>query len=81
MTFRIEAAEKVVEGSQITSGNNLEVVERKTRKAAFNAAEKLLKRKDIYSVWVTQFSDEDDDPVGAWFKYEDDASFKAHGGW
>ena len=78
MTYTVEAGEKIIDRhGQIATGDNIYSVERKALKAAKNWAEKMLKRKDVLSVWIHEFPNGawEDDYSTQWSKYEDDLDY------
>ena len=80
--FKVEAAEKIKVGSGFESGDTIISAEYTNLTQAKKAGEKLLKRKDIFSVWVTQLEvAEYGDPIYQWKKYESDSKWTGGDYW
>jgi hypothetical protein len=74
--YRVEGAEKITNNGMIESGGTIFSNTFKTESQAKKAADKILKRKDILSVWVYKVeADEQGDPLYQWVKYEDDVKW------
>ena len=79
--FEIRAAEKIIRNGETQSGDDIVWEKRRTKKAAFSLGDKLLKRPDIYSVWITHWIEDEaagwkyiglEDPIEQYSKYEYD---------
>ena len=80
--YNIEGAEKIVNGTQIESGDTIEWANAETLIDAKRKANAILKRTDIYSVWIYKFSVTEiyGDPICQWVRYDGDA-WKVNAGW
>tara|TARA_R110001632_G_scaffold143061_2_gene259026 strand:- start:189 stop:455 length:267 start_codon:yes stop_codon:yes gene_type:complete len=76
--YKIRSAEKIIQEFEIVSGDTVDYAERKTLKAAQNIANKYLKNKNIYSVWIEAHAWDqygknwEGDYFGQWSKYENE---------
>ena len=80
--YKIEGAEKIINGKSIESGGTIDWANAETLNEAKSKANAMLKRKDIYSVWIYKFdlSDLQGDPICQWVRYDGDA-WKVNTGW
>ena len=70
--YQIEALEKVINEFGFESGDPVEYAKRRTKKSAFSLGEKLLKRPDVYSVYINRYPE---DPYSKYpYEKHDDAS-------
>jgi len=75
--YTVEAAEKLLVNGSIESGGTIFTKTFHNENKAKLAGEKLLKRKDVLSVWIHKYdTEENGDPVYQWRKYSDDLSWK-----
>lgn len=81
MKYVVGAAEKICENGQFVSGGNILSGEFKTEQKAKKKAEVWLKRKDVLSVWIEKYEEEDGDPCYQWRKYECDKVWKGGNYW
>lgn len=74
MEYKIEATA----GENGCATDNIESHTRRTKKAAFKLAERLLKRDEVFSVWVHEFPEPDEDFTTQWNKYKGDKTYKQY---
>jgi hypothetical protein len=80
--YNIEGAEKIVNKTQIESGDTIDWANAQTLVEAKSKANTMLKRKDIFSVWIYKFSVSEiyGDPLCQWVRYDGD-KWKTNFGW
>ena len=80
--FKVDAAEKITVGSNVESGDTIISENCNSLIQAKKLGEKILKKKNVYSVWIHQFeSNEQGDPIYQWTKYQDEVSWTGRSGW
>ena len=74
--YTVEAAEKLVVNGMVESGGTIMTKTFKTESQAKKAGDKMLKQKNVLSVWIHKYdTQENGDPLYQWKKYEDDVKW------
>jgi hypothetical protein len=78
----MEATEKIIVGSSIESGDCIISKDFISLSQAQKFGDKLLKQKNIYSIWIHQYEiDEQGDALYQWKKYENDSKWSGGNYW
>lgn len=71
--YTVEAAEKLVKNGIVESGDTIITKTFNNESQAKKAGDKLLKQKNVLSVWIHKYNAETNgDPLYQWKKYEGD---------
>tara|TARA_R110000764_G_scaffold53684_1_gene116931 strand:+ start:2463 stop:2705 length:243 start_codon:yes stop_codon:yes gene_type:complete len=78
MIYLIEATDETKKGSGC-AGDTIESYTKTTKSLALKLASKLLKKSEVFSVWVHSYEDFDSDFITQWSKYKGQSVFRKTG--